>query len=237
MPITVTIYADNADGARPWVCLSSDLPDKALVRLTRDDGHAPTRLGRNNVVLRVRAATTTDEVAAGDLVAPQWALDVLGVAGHGGARGAGVAVELLPPSVLQQLPPLTEVHVTYVAHQSHRHWDEVATSTAFDAPGSWSSVWPGGVSKTVLSRMLPVMLRSRQVVVDRSVAVLDVLDVSMVSQSHACCSTVRRGRRRLIVLCPRVIRADVPRRISTHGRWRWNRRTRVHRGVIESRGQ
>ena len=158
------IYA--ASDSDPWVCASSGLRDKSLVRLNVN--------GRRSVVLSARA-TTVDEVAAGELVAPQWALDILGV-GHGGVA----AVELLSPSVLPDAA-VCEVRVAYVAHQSHRHWDDVATATPFSAPGTWSPDWPGGVSRAVLRRMLPVLLRSRQVVVDSSILVLHILDVSMVS--------------------------------------------------------
>ena len=108
------------------------------------------------------------------LIIPAWALSVLKVT-HG---TMSVLVEPVFP-VIEDADDIAEVRFVYKAYQSYRHWDNVATSTPFSFPGSWSCGWPE-LSKQVVQKMLPVLLHSRRFLIDRSLVVVDVLDVGMV---------------------------------------------------------
>ena len=109
------------------------------------------------------------------LIIPEWALSELKVT-HG---TMSLLVEPVFP-VIEDVHNITEVRFVYKAYQSYRHWDNVATSTPFSFLGSWSCEWPA-LSKQVIQKMLPLLLHPRRFLIDRSLVVVDVLDISMVS--------------------------------------------------------
>lgn len=112
-------------------------------------------------------------VSSGDIVVPSWAVDRLGV-----MNGHDV---LLSHACLKNLEPteVSRVILIFQGRKSYRHWDEVATSSTITTPGAWYSDWPTGISQKALTKFLPVLINSRKLV-DNSLIVLDVLDVTMV---------------------------------------------------------
>jgi hypothetical protein len=117
-------------------------------------------------------------VANGDIVVPSWAVDRLGIKNGRDTLTSHVCLKNLEPT------EVSRVNFIFQGRKSYRHWDEVATSSTITTPGAWSSDWPTGISKKALTKFLPVLINSRTLV-DNSLIVLDVLDVTMViSNAH-----------------------------------------------------
>jgi hypothetical protein len=167
---TSTLYTD----------LQSDIKKDAVLILTAGPSSAvgidvKSQQGswQSSAIICV-SIESSSEVEDGDMVVAEWVLGMLGIP-HGNVAMA----ELTVPRVVDDSEVAT-VRFVYRGYQSHRHWDAVATSTPFYHPRGWSSEWPG-VSSSVVQKMLPLLLHSRRLLVDRSLIVVDVLDTSMVS--------------------------------------------------------
>ncbi len=153
--------------------LQSDNKDAVLILTAGSSSSSQPRSWQSSAIICV-SIESNREVEDGDIVVAEWVLDMLGIP-HGNVAMA----ELTVPRVVDESEVATVLFV-YRGYQSHRHWDAVATSTPFYHPRGWSSEWPG-VSRSVVQKMLPLLLHSRRLLVDRSVIVVDVLDTSMVS--------------------------------------------------------
>ena len=115
-------------------------------------------------------------VARGDIVVPSWAIDRLGVVSGHDISTSHACLKYLEPT------DISRVLFIFQGRKSYRHWDEVATSSTITTPGAWCSDWPNGISQKALTKFLPVLINSRMLV-DNSLIVLDVLDVTMVKSN------------------------------------------------------
>lgn len=114
-----------------------------------------------------------ENVQSGETVIPYWVLDLLGI-----TNGSHVTVV---PAMINFLDPASvrRINLVFKAWKSYRHWDEVATGSKLCIPGTWSAGWPSGISVTTLIKFLPVLLDAKNLI-DNSILVLDVLDMTMV---------------------------------------------------------
>lgn len=117
-----------------------------------------------------------NSVQKGDIVIPSWTLDVLNLKNCSEVTVTPCRLVLLDSSSLHS------IILIFKRCQRYRHWDEVATSSTFSIPGSWSSDWPSGIPHRTLEKFLPILLHARTLI-HKSLVVFDVLDVTMVSIS------------------------------------------------------
>ena len=111
-----------------------------------------------------------ESVQKGDIVIPSWTLNVLDV-----KNGSNVTVTTCRLIFLD----LHSITLIFRGCRGYRHWDEVATSSNFAIPGTWSSDWPVGISRRTLVKFLPTLLHARTLI-HMSLVVFDVLDMTMV---------------------------------------------------------
>ena len=162
------LFAESADTNTTTTTSSSSSSNTHLLTISKGGGNSSS-----SVCLFVHVSADINDDS--HIIVPEWALSVLKVT-HG---TMSVLVEPVFP-VIEDTDNITEVRFVFKAYQSYRHWDNVATSTPFSIPGSWSCGWPE-LSKQVVQKMLPVLLHSRRFLIDRSLLVVDILDVGMVS--------------------------------------------------------
>lgn len=82
------------------------------------------------VVLRIKG---DEQIEAGDAVVNPWVVETFNM-----SKGTAVNVEMVEVSTLGQR---TEVELSFVAHYSLKHWDEVAYGGALSLPHIWTPVW------------------------------------------------------------------------------------------------
>ena len=115
-------------------------------------------------------------IQKGDIVLPSWTLDVLNLKNCSEVTVAPCRLVLLDSSSLHS------IILIFRRCRGYRHWDEVATSSTFAIPGTWSSDWPSGIPQRILEKFLPILLHARTLI-HKSLVVFDVLDVTMVGIS------------------------------------------------------
>lgn len=113
-----------------------------------------------------------ESVHKGDIVIPSWTLNVLDV-----KNGSKVNVTTCRLIFLDR----HSITLIFKGCRGYRHWDEVATSSNFAVPGTWSSDWPTGISRRTLVKFLPILLHARTLI-HKSLVVFDVLDMTMVCE-------------------------------------------------------
>ena len=112
-------------------------------------------------------------IADGDIIAPSWILDILHVSNRSKVIVTPVKIKFIDPI------NISKITLFFKCHKSTRHWDEVSTECSFRIPGSWSTNWPSGLPKNALQKFLPILLQNRTLV-DNTILVVDVLDITMV---------------------------------------------------------
>lgn len=117
-----------------------------------------------------------NSIQKGDIVIPSWTLDVLNI------KNCSEIIVTPCRLVLLDSSSLHSIILIFKRCRGYRHWDEVATSSTFSTPGTWSSDWPNGIPHKTLEKFLPILLHARTLI-HKSLIVFDVLDVTMVSIS------------------------------------------------------
>lgn len=143
---------------------SIDLGVKHMILSLMDDSSTRVAVG-----LKSESYIKEDEIFS-----PHWILDALGI------RTFDLVHLKLPEGVIL-VQDTDTILLTFVSHQSYRHWDEFGTAVSFESPLKWKRKWPSGLFQIPLENMLPALLVGNCFLNDQLIAI-SILDLSLMFQ-------------------------------------------------------
>ena len=114
----------------------------------------------------------SDVIGNDDVLCNSWVLDTLGC-----CHGNTISALTFTPTMID-ISIVSEVSLTFQHYKSHHNI--MSTSSSFFPPNCWIHEWPSGVSLNTLNKLLHIFLHDK-ILVNSSLIVIDVFDVSLVS--------------------------------------------------------